>query len=165
LDWHGAPTSGAAVPARAPALDGANERVPEASSPPGATERVPEPTRIDPARHAPPTPVLVETTLTKARPKKGLSGCLLGTLGLVVAPFSLCAGIGIYIDRGNVAEANAAAEEAMSALKANKTRADLNRDKGQRAVLLGLAEEAWGIRRTPDSAAARALATVWSQGW
>lgn len=176
LDWHGEPAIGAAVPTRDAALDGATERVPEGSAPPGATERVaekpsfatervPEPTRIDPARHAPPTPVVVETTLTKARPRTGPSGCLLGTLGLVVAPFALCAGVGIYIDRGNVSDANAAAEEAMSALKANKTRADLNRDKGQRAVLLGLAEDAWSIRKTPDSAAVRALATVWSQGW
>ncbi len=176
VDWNGRPVeSGGAAAHGASTYEGGGttERVPDNTPawtmervPDGATERVPDTTTgpRTPATLRPATPVKVVEE-TAPRPRRTSYGCLWWFLGAVAAPFALCAGLGIAWDRAQVAEANAAADDALAALKANKTRPELNRDKTQRDVLRGMAEDAYEVRGTPRSAAVRALATVWSQGW
>ena len=151
--------------AGAPAPAGATERVPENTSPKlvnGATERVPD---ITAGRVTAVEAREVTNTATRPRAKARGRGCLWWVLAAFVAPFSLCAGIAITVDRTRVAEANEAAADTLAALKAHKTRAELNRDRTQRDTLRGMADAAFATRATPRTAAVRALATVWSQGW
>ncbi len=154
VDWLDRPTP--------PPASTHTERVPETTgsldaAPAFQTERVPE--RTDGAPFVPPPPT--------ARPAKASStrGCLFVVLGVPLAFAVLCGGLGIAWDRAKISEANAAAEDALAAMKANKTRFELNKDKTQRKALRALAEDAAAIRETPRAAAVRALATVWSLGF
>lgn len=147
----GAPTSTERVP-EGPAAPGATKRVPDA---PGATERVPDVTGA--------TPVTVQ--LAPAPRRKARFGCVHIVLGVVLAPIVICSGLWFGYDHGQIQDANRRAEEALTALKGNKTREELNKDSSQRTSLRNLADEAWEIRQTPRAGAVRALATVWAQGW
>ncbi len=159
VDWLDRPTP--------PPPGSATERVPEAPAGPRGTfetERVPERTSTDALRDGG-GPLVRERTETTRSSRTVQRGCLWTVFGALALAVVSCGGLGFAWDRARVAEANVAAEDALSALKANKTRPELNRDRTQRETLRSLAEDARSIRVTPRSAAVHALATVWAQGF
>jgi hypothetical protein len=166
VDWRDRPVVAGPSEPSTQAGATATERVAEA---PPSTERVPDsgPTERVPENTAPgprPTPVNVELAPTAKR-KGGGFGCLYAAIGLVVAPFALCSGAWFWYERTQVEEANRLADELLTDMKANKTRIELNRDPTQRAELQRRADEGWETSNTPRAGAARALATIWGQGW
>ncbi|MDP2306422.1 MAG: hypothetical protein Q8P18_10390 [Pseudomonadota bacterium] len=171
-DWLDRPTP--------PPPGSATERVAEATSPgpnapgdrpPFETERVPEHTGDTGARGLAGAGALREvtspTTGTGSYParRRVQAGCLWSAAGVFALLAATCGGLGFTWNQSQIADANTSAEDALSAMKANKTRPELNRDKSQREQLRILAESAASIRVTPRSAAVRALATVWAQGF
>lgn len=163
-DWLDRPTP--------PAPGSATERVPEAaptgpgSGPPFETERVPERTGDfgpPPLREA--TGLIAGAGARSVQPRRVQAGCLWSALGVFALVTSTCGGLGFAWNQSQIAAANTLAEDALSAMKANKTRLELNKDKSQREKLRVLAESAWSIRVTPRSSAIHALATVWAQGF
>jgi len=142
---------------------GATERVEEThpGGPQGpGTERVAE----DTTRGGTGPTLATAPTAPLAR-KLDATGCALWTGGLLLAGVLFCAGVGTWANSRVVADANRAAEDALQALKAYKTRAELNRDTGQRGALRELAQAAWEERHTARTTAVYALALVWEQGW
>ncbi|MDP2316723.1 MAG: hypothetical protein Q8P41_27760 [Pseudomonadota bacterium] len=170
VDWLDRPTP--------PPPGTSTERVPEATPagpshpslsgpgarPPFETERVPERTGdLDSAPLREGTNPSTITTSSAPRPVQ--TGCLLTAFGVLAVGVLTCGGLGLAWNQAQVSAANDAAEDALSAMKANKTRAELNRDKSQREKLRALAADAVGIRATPRAEAVHALATVWAQGF
>jgi hypothetical protein len=180
VDWLDRPTEpGLAVAETAPGT--ATERVPEAAFPArgDATERVPETTPdtfgtgpgTGPATgpailpSLPPVAPSLPPAAPLARPRRRrVPSCLTIAAAIVLSPFIFCAGGWLWWDHSNVVEADGKADEALAALKAHKTRRELN-TKAQRSTVRALAEDAWKTRHTKRSGAVRALAVVWSQGW
>lgn len=125
----------------------------------GETERVPETTGAT----APKAP----SAFTQPGPARdtSLRGCLIIAVAVSVLSIGGCAGLVGWWDMRQVGLANNAADEALAALKSYKTRPEVNRDTSQRTVIRVQADGAWETRATPHSAAVRALALVWEQGW
>lgn len=171
LNWREEPVNLRAARGTAGTTAEATERVPEA--PAADTQRVPEEAaadgraragtgsatdRSDDGAYAP-----EPTGATPRRPAG--RGCLIAALAALGLSVASCAGAFFWWDARQVAAANDGADEAFSALKAYKTRPEVNRDTSQRAVIRAQADAAWDIRHTPHATAVRALALVWEQGW
>ncbi len=158
LDWQGRPVQSAPA-APTPEGGGATERVPEVPSA-SATERVAE----GPPRPVPTVTSTVTTTAPAPRRLTG-SGCVTWVAGLFVLLFGLCAGTwGWWVHTATV-EADHRAEEALAALKAYKTRAELNKEKANRTRCREQAEAAADVRQTPRAVGVQALARVWEAGF
>ncbi|MES2638194.1 MAG: hypothetical protein V4850_01880 [Myxococcota bacterium] len=170
VDWLDRPTP--------PPPGTATERMPEVTSSfspsptspggraPFETERVPERTGdTGGVGFREVTSTGTHTTATTVAPRRVQAGCLWGAFAAIALLMLTCGGLAFTWDQSRIADANTAAAEALEAMKANKTRPELNKDRSQREKLRTMAEDAWAIRETPRSAAVRALATVWAQGF
>lgn len=165
-----APTAPGGATAPGPALPGsATERVPEA---PGATERVVESAgateRVPEAPGAARPPSLPPAgpgrTASLGGTKLTGSGCVTWVAGLFLLLVALCTGAWGWWEHNATVDADHHADEAMAALKAYKTRADLNRDEANRGRCRALADEAADIHATPRALGVQALARVWEAG-
>ena len=155
LDWQDRPVGETPV-TPSPTGGGATERVPEAAAG-SATERVPE--RGGAASPAP-------TPLAPRPPGRRLTGggCVAWVFGLTGLMVALCAGVWGWWEHTAAADADRLADEALAALKAYKTRAELNSDRSNRSRCRELADAAADVHETPHSTGVRALARVWAAG-
>lgn len=166
-NWHEEPlrpfTPG---PNLLPGAEGITQRVEDTGSDHARTERVSETTTTPTAgRIAPAAERVLERLPATAEPSYALRSCLIiplvgGLLGL-----GTCVGLMTWWDRSQIALADVAADEALSALKAYKTRPEINKDTSQRSAIRVQADAAFETRETPHATAVRALALVWEQGW
>lgn len=164
-NWHDEPVQpyipGPGLPHE---TNGITQRVEELGAQPAKTERVAEPTTTQT------TPTVNwgvhETTARAAKAgSSALRSCLLIPLVGSLLGVGTCVGLVTWWDRSQIAMANAAADDALSALKAYKTRPEVNKDTSQRSAIRVQADAAWEARATPHATAVRGLALVWEQGW
>lgn len=153
VNWNDEPVNLRAASSASGEAGGDTQRVPEAE---GHTQRVAEPTGPFPTSGPRPEPT--------ARPASG-RGCLIAAASAVALAVVGCGGLFVWWDARQIADANTAADEAMTALEAYKTRPEVNRDTSQRAAIRAQADAAYDVRHTPHATAVRALALVWEQGW